>query len=86
MVLSKADFLALPDSTVLLWPQYGDTIVPINPRIAIFQGNFECTDTLIGTTRDDGSYTKQTSKKFEEAELQALLDEDDGQTQEHLAE
>ncbi|GFT88873.1 putative mariner mos1 transposase [Trichonephila clavipes] len=26
------------------------------------------------------------AKKFEDAELQALLDEDDGQTQEHLAE
>ncbi|GFW60711.1 mariner Mos1 transposase [Trichonephila clavipes] len=26
------------------------------------------------------------SKNFEDAELQALLDEDDGQTQEHLAE
>ncbi|GFV93553.1 mariner Mos1 transposase [Trichonephila clavipes] len=28
----------------------------------------------------------QTSEKFEDAELQALLDEDDGKTQEHLAE
>ncbi|GFW17837.1 mariner Mos1 transposase [Trichonephila clavipes] len=28
----------------------------------------------------------RTAKKIEDAELQALLDEDDGQTQEHLAE
>ncbi|GFY00734.1 mariner Mos1 transposase [Trichonephila clavipes] len=36
--------------------------------------------------RDTKRGAWQTSKKFEDAELQALLDEDDGKTQEHLAE
>ncbi|GFR12005.1 acetylcholinesterase-1 [Trichonephila clavata] len=53
-------------ANVFLWPQYGDKIVPINPRIAVLQGNFECTDTLIGNTKDEGSLvlTTQNPKIF----------------------
>ncbi|GFT29192.1 acetylcholinesterase-1 [Nephila pilipes] len=60
MVLSKADFLALPDSGAFFFPQHGDEIVPDNPRIAILKGNFRCTDTLIGNTNDEGSFALTT--------------------------
>ncbi|GBN47398.1 Acetylcholinesterase-1, partial [Araneus ventricosus] len=52
-VLSVYDFYLKPTYPEDFVPQFGDEILPVNPRKAIFEGKFKCTELLIGNNQDE---------------------------------
>lgn len=56
MKLSEAEASLIPHSSRSFLPQYGDEILPENPRLAVIDGNFQNNDLLIGNCKDEGSF------------------------------
>ncbi|GBN28220.1 Acetylcholinesterase-1 [Araneus ventricosus] len=55
-VLAGADYALDPHGLPTFFYQYGDEILPANPRISILKGDFRCTELLIGSNHDEGSF------------------------------
>ncbi|KAG8195662.1 hypothetical protein JTE90_003807 [Oedothorax gibbosus] len=58
-IIMKQDFYL----NAHLVPQFGDEILPNNPREEIIKNNFRCKDLLIGTNKDEGSYSLALAHK-----------------------
>ncbi|XP_054719062.1 acetylcholinesterase-1-like [Uloborus diversus] len=59
--LSKAESSLIPHSSRSFLPQFGDELLPENPRIATAMGNFQASNLLIGNNLDEGSFQISTS-------------------------
>uniref|UniRef100_T1E1P0 Carboxylic ester hydrolase n=1 Tax=Cupiennius salei TaxID=6928 RepID=T1E1P0_CUPSA len=59
--LLKVESSLIPRSSRSFLPQYGDEILPQNPREAIISGNFQKKSLLIGNSKDEGAFQITTS-------------------------
>ncbi|XP_035215917.1 acetylcholinesterase-1-like isoform X2 [Stegodyphus dumicola] len=56
MDLIKAEASIDPYSTRSFIPQWGDALLPKNPRVSIIEGNFQDNEVLLGNNGDEGSF------------------------------
>ncbi|CAL1262225.1 unnamed protein product [Larinioides sclopetarius] len=54
-ILARAEYSLDPVVLHKFNYQYGDEILPENPRISVLKGDFRCTELLIGSNQDEGS-------------------------------
>ncbi|KAG8195663.1 hypothetical protein JTE90_003808 [Oedothorax gibbosus] len=55
--IMKLDFYLGPNVGSRLLPQFGDELLPNNPHEEIIKNNFRCTDLLIGSNKNEWSYS-----------------------------